>query len=109
MTHDTHGVSKAGHVYSCYLYLTIQSARRLLPIKCRPDQCDAPLPLPAGVVALGWPSMVVHDVGASPYATARCAAFMAKRILEVDVLSRPEAAAALSAEVRREFNEWTPS
>lgn len=53
----------------------------LLPILCRPDRLQPPVKLPRGVVAVGWPSGVKHDVGASPYATARTAAFMGKRII----------------------------
>lgn len=54
----------------------------LLPILCRPDTLHDPLPLPKGLMIAGWPSGVKHQVGASPYATARAAAFMGKRILE---------------------------
>jgi L-arabinokinase len=60
----------------------------LLPILCRPDVLDQPVPLPAGAVAVGWPSGVRHAVSASPYATARAAAFMGKKILE-SALGRP--------------------
>jgi L-arabinokinase len=59
----------------------------LLPILCRPDILDEPVPLPAGAVVVGWPSGVRHAVSASPYATARAAAFMGKKILE-SVLER---------------------
>ena len=52
-----------------------------LPILCRPDQLQRPVRLPAGVIAVGWPSGVKHAVSASPYATARAGAFMGKRIL----------------------------
>jgi galactokinase len=55
----------------------------LLPILCRPDTLFDPLPLPKGLIIAGWPSGVKHRVGASPYATARAAAFMGKRILEM--------------------------
>jgi L-arabinokinase len=54
----------------------------LLPILCRPDVLDEPVPLPEGAVAVGWPSGVKHAVCDSPYATARTAAFMGKKILE---------------------------
>jgi galactokinase len=54
----------------------------LLPILCRPDILDEPVPLPAGAIVVGWPSGVRHAVSASPYATARTAAFMGKKILE---------------------------
>jgi galactokinase len=54
----------------------------LLPILCRPDTLYDSLPLPTGLVIAGWPSGVKHQVGASPYATARGAAFMGKRMLE---------------------------
>jgi L-arabinokinase len=54
----------------------------LLPILCRPDTLYDSLPLPQGLMIAGWPSGVKHQVGASPYATARAASFMGKRILE---------------------------
>jgi galactokinase len=60
----------------------------LLPILCRPDILDEPAPLPAGAAVVGWPSGVRHAVSASPYATARAAAFMGKKILE-NALKRP--------------------
>jgi L-arabinokinase len=60
----------------------------LLPILCRPDLLDDPVPLPEGVVAVGWPSGVKRAVSASPYSTARAAAFMGKKILE-NRLARP--------------------
>jgi L-arabinokinase len=60
----------------------------LLPILCRPDVLGKPVPLPSGAVAVGWPSGVRHAVSASPYATARAAAFMGKKILE-SALGRP--------------------
>jgi L-arabinokinase len=63
-------------------------AGALLPILCRPDLLDEPVPLPAGAVAVGWPSGVRHAVSAFPYATARAAAFIGKKILE-SVLTRP--------------------
>jgi L-arabinokinase len=58
------------------------AAGALLPILCRPDLLDEPVPLPAGAVVVGWPSGVRHAVSASPYATARAAAFMGKKMLE---------------------------
>jgi L-arabinokinase len=60
----------------------------LLPILCRPDLLGEPVPLPEGVLAVGWPSGVKHAVSASPYATARAAAFMGKKVLEAH-LDRP--------------------
>jgi L-arabinokinase len=54
----------------------------LLPILCRPDLLSDPVPLPKEVLAVGWPSGVKHAVTDSPYATARTAAFMGKKILE---------------------------
>jgi L-arabinokinase len=54
----------------------------LLPILCRPDILRKSVRFPAGVIAVGWPSGVKHAVSASPYATARAAAFMGKRIIE---------------------------
>ena len=54
----------------------------LLPIVCRPDIVREPVPLPRGVVVVGWASGVKHAVSGSPYATARAATFMGKRIFE---------------------------
>ena len=54
----------------------------LLPILCRPDGLSAPVKLPAGVIAVGWPRGVKHAVTASPYATARAGAFMGKKLIE---------------------------
>lgn len=54
----------------------------LLPILCRPDHLETPIKLPADATVVGWPSGVKHDVGASPYAIARCGAFMGRKILE---------------------------
>lgn len=54
----------------------------LLPILCRPDLLDEPVPLPPGVIVAGWPSGVKHAVSGSPYSTARAASFMGKKILE---------------------------
>lgn len=54
----------------------------LLPILCRPDLLSPTVSLPKGLTILGWPSGVKHSVGAAPYATARAAAFMGKRLTE---------------------------
>ena len=61
---------------------SLGAAGKVLPILCRPDILDEPIALPDGVVVVGWPSGVEHSVGASPYLTARTAAFMAKKALE---------------------------
>jgi len=60
----------------------------LLPILCRPDVLGEPVKLPKDVVAVGWPSGVKHAVSDSPYATARSAAFMGKKLIE-QALGRP--------------------
>ena len=57
----------------------------LLPILCRPDLLDKPVPLPGDVLAVGWPSGVTHAVTGSPYGTARAASFMGKKILEISL------------------------
>lgn len=54
----------------------------LLPILCRPDVLGEPVKLPAGVIAVGWPSGVKHAVSDSPYATARAGAFMGRKLIE---------------------------
>lgn len=60
----------------------------ILPILCRPDACEPPVHLPAGVALVGWPSGVKHSVaGESPYLVARTATFMGKRLAE-EILGR---------------------
>ena len=54
----------------------------LLPILCRPDVLYDNIPLPPGVVVVGWPSGIKHSVGESPYAMARAGAFMGKKMME---------------------------
>ena len=54
----------------------------LLQILCRPDILQPAIPLPQGVLIAGWLSGVEHDVGGSPYAHARVAAFAGKRMFE---------------------------
>lgn len=58
------------------------SPGQVLPIVCRPDACEAPVPLPPTVTVVGWPSGVKHSVAASPYLTARTATFMGKKVVE---------------------------
>jgi L-arabinokinase len=67
----------------------------LLPILCRPDVLGEPVPLPEGVLAVGWPSGVKHAVSGSPYGSARTAAFMGKKILEKRLARRLEHTAEL--------------
>lgn len=55
---------------------------KLLPIRCQPDQLQKLIDLPRGVAVVGWSSNVRHSVAESPYATARAATFMGKRMLE---------------------------
>jgi L-arabinokinase len=54
----------------------------VLPIDCRPDFLHEPVPLPDGVLVAGWPSGIKHSVGDSPYAMARAASFMGRKILQ---------------------------
>jgi L-arabinokinase len=70
--------------------LTAQHGKHgsLLPILCQPDQLGELVKLPAGALVVGWPSGVKHAVSASPYATARTAAFMGKKILETHLKRR---------------------
>jgi galactokinase len=42
----------------------------------------APVPLPAHVEVVGWPTGAEHDVSGAPYRRARVGAFMGKRIVE---------------------------
>ena len=54
----------------------------VLPILCRPASVGPPVPLPAGVEVVGWPTGAEHDVSGAAYRRARVAAFMGKRIVE---------------------------
>jgi L-arabinokinase len=54
----------------------------VLPILCRPASVSAPVPLPAGIEVVGWPTGAEHDVSGAPYRRARVAAFIGKRIAE---------------------------
>ncbi len=54
----------------------------VLPILCRPASVGEPVPLPAGLEIVGWPTGTAHSVDGAPYARARAAAFIAKRVLE---------------------------
>ena len=54
----------------------------VLPILCRPASVRPLLPLPSGLEVVGWPSGAEHDVSGTPYARARAAAFMGKRMVE---------------------------
>jgi len=68
----------------------------LLPILCRPDHLGKLVRLPPDVLVIGWPSGVKHAVSASPYATARAAAFMGKKILETHLRRRWKHAAEIT-------------
>jgi L-arabinokinase len=68
---------------------------KLLPILCRPDLVQAPVSLPSGVIAVGWPSGVKHAVSDSPYAIARAGAFMGKAIVNRTAARRLTHAAEL--------------
>ena len=68
----------------------------LIPILCRPDQVRKPILLPAGPAIVGWPSGVQHAVSGSPYAIARTATFMGKRIFERKLGRRFDYAAWIS-------------
>ncbi len=54
----------------------------VLPILCRPASVEAPVAMPPGVDVVGWPSGAAHDVAGDPYAVARTACFMGKRMVE---------------------------
>lgn len=79
----------------------------LLPILCRPDKLREPVPLPQGVLIAGWPSGVKHAVSDSPYATARCAAFMGKTILEQHFNRQLDFVTQLAPSQVRNMNEST--
>jgi galactokinase len=54
----------------------------ILPVLCRPASVRPPQALPPGLEVVGWPSGAEHDVSGTPYARARAAAFMGKRMVE---------------------------
>jgi len=76
----------------------------LLPILCRPDILGEPVKLPKGIVAVGWPSGVKHAVSDSPYATARAAAFMGKKLIEAALGRRLKHATELAPSVVRSLS-----
>ncbi|KXU38069.1 hypothetical protein AXK12_00775 [Cephaloticoccus capnophilus] len=76
----------------------------LLPILCRPDILGEPVKLPKGIVAVGWPSGVKHAVSDSPYATARAAAFMGKKLIEATLGRRLKHATELAPSVVRSLS-----
>lgn len=53
-----------------------------LRLLCQPDQLEGYEPLPEGLELYGIDSGVKHSVGGSAYGTARCGAFMGRRILQ---------------------------
>lgn len=77
----------------------------LLPILCRPDILGDPVKLPTGVIAVGWPSGVKHAVSDSPYATARAAAFMGKKLIEKGTKQKLTHATELSPSQVRSLSE----
>jgi len=54
----------------------------VLPILCRPASVDPVVELPDDLEVVGVPTGAEHDVTGVPYARARAAAFMGKRIVE---------------------------
>ena len=54
----------------------------LLPIRCRPAEVGAPIPLPPGLGLEVRQSGVVHEVSGRAYGRARAAAFMGRKLLE---------------------------
>jgi L-arabinokinase len=80
----------------------------LLPILCRPATLLPTVPLPEELVLVGWPSGVKHDVGGRPYAAARAAAFMGRRIVETLVHRRWTCGAEIPTEVFRRLEAQLP-
>ena len=61
--------------------VALGSPGEVLPILCRPASVRAPVPLD-GREVVGWPTGAEHDVSGAPYARARAAAFMGRRMLD---------------------------
>lgn len=85
-------------------------AGELLPILCRPDLLQEPIPLPPGIMVLGWPTGVKHAVSGDAYGRARTAAFMGKRIIEGRKGRTFECAADIHpGELERYAGDWLPA
>ena len=54
---------------------------KLMRMVCQPHEVKEPVPLPAGVRAIGINSNVKHSVGGGQYGKTRCAAFMGHAII----------------------------
>jgi len=76
-------------------------AGALLPIRCQPDEVLPSIPLPDGLMVVGWPSGVKHDVGGSPYLVARTAAFMGKQWIESKMGQQWEYTAQIPIDIMR--------
>ncbi len=71
----------------------------ILPILCRPASITASVTLPTGTEVVGWPSDADHEVAGRPYATARAASFMGRRIAEATSSRRWRWTSELPAEL----------
>ncbi len=72
---------------------------RILPILCRPDKLRTPLPVPADIAIVGWPSGVQHAVSGNPYLRARTATFAGFAQFQQALGRRFECPAAIPLEV----------
>ena len=91
--------------------VAVGTVGHVLPILCRPAAVEAGVALPAGTEVVGWPSGAGHDIAGKPYATARAASFMGRRIVEAASGSRwswtSEVPAHLLAELPDEIDGAT--
>jgi galactokinase len=62
--------------------VALGSPGAVLPILCRPASVGDAVAVPEELEIVGWPTGAPHDVAGAPYARARAAAFMGKRLAE---------------------------
>ena len=65
--------------------VTLGQPGAVLPILCRPASVEAPVAIPDGYEVVSWPSGAAHDIAGDPYAVARAASFMGRRIAGIPV------------------------
>lgn len=54
----------------------------LLPVLCRPGLMQRQVPIPQGLLVVGWPCGVKHAIAANPPVRVRTAAFMGRTLME---------------------------
>ena len=81
----------------------------LLLILCQPHEVQGTQALPDGVRVFGINSNVKHSVGGSAYTRARVAAFMGRKILDVDYLANFPSIPFTGAGAKEDWKEIVPA